>query len=268
MITSTHGIIASNSGTLWTPSTLGSALALWLDADDASTITLNGSNVSQWLDKSGNARHVAQATAANQPTYTPNGLGGKPVLTFTGTNFLSRFSDTFLQNAPAASAFTVVSYANYATSRRSISITTTAGGAARLIAIGTNAAMQSVGRRLTSDSFSVSNGAPVAATTPVISGVQLDFANNSNTAVINGVVAPAATFSSGAGNSESALVDIGIGTSSPTQLLLGIMAETFLVNGVLSTADRQRLEGYLAWKWALEANLPSGHPFKNTPPTI
>lgn len=54
---------------LWTPTVLGSALSLWLDAADASTITLNGSTVSQWNDKSGNGRHATQATAANQPAW-------------------------------------------------------------------------------------------------------------------------------------------------------------------------------------------------------
>ena len=50
----------------WTPD--NTYVALWLDADDASTITLNGANVSQWADKSGNDRHVAQSTASAQPT--------------------------------------------------------------------------------------------------------------------------------------------------------------------------------------------------------
>jgi hypothetical protein len=53
----------------WTPADLGASLALWLDAADASTITLNGSNVSQWDDKSGNDRHASQATASFQPLY-------------------------------------------------------------------------------------------------------------------------------------------------------------------------------------------------------
>ncbi|MFM6272695.1 MAG: hypothetical protein ACKPFA_40420, partial [Dolichospermum sp.] len=59
---------------------------LWLDAADSSTITLNGSTVSQWNDKSGNGRNAIQATATNQPAYTANGLNGKPVLTFDGIN--------------------------------------------------------------------------------------------------------------------------------------------------------------------------------------
>jgi hypothetical protein len=41
----------------------------WYDASDAGTITLNGSNVSQWDDKSGNDNHAVQATASEQPAY-------------------------------------------------------------------------------------------------------------------------------------------------------------------------------------------------------
>ena len=70
----------------WTPAALGSSLALWLDAADASTITLNGSTVSQWNDKSGNGRNATQATAANQPTYIANSINGKSALDWDGVN--------------------------------------------------------------------------------------------------------------------------------------------------------------------------------------
>lgn len=54
----------------FSPQTI-SGLALWLDASDASSITLDGSsNVSQWNDKSGNGRHVTQSTALNRPGFT------------------------------------------------------------------------------------------------------------------------------------------------------------------------------------------------------
>ena len=69
----------------WTPELLGSDLVLWLDAADASTITLNGSTVSQWNDKSGNGRNATQATSANQPVYTTNAINGLSVLTFANT---------------------------------------------------------------------------------------------------------------------------------------------------------------------------------------
>jgi hypothetical protein len=66
----------------WTPANV--TTALWLDADDASTITLNGSAVSQWNDKSGNNRHATQASASWQPTRTLSGLNDKTVLTLNG----------------------------------------------------------------------------------------------------------------------------------------------------------------------------------------
>jgi hypothetical protein len=50
---------------------------LWLDASDLTTITLSGSNVTQWDDKSGNGRNLTQGTAAARPisgTVSQNGL--------------------------------------------------------------------------------------------------------------------------------------------------------------------------------------------------
>ena len=61
-----------------------SGLQLWLDANDSETITLNGSTVSQWDDKSGNDYHVTQSTASYQPTYSTAQLNGKNVVTFDG----------------------------------------------------------------------------------------------------------------------------------------------------------------------------------------
>lgn len=61
----------------------------WYDASDTSTITQSGGAVSQWNDKSGNGRHVTQATAARQPgtgAVTQNGLN---VLTFDGGDWMS-----------------------------------------------------------------------------------------------------------------------------------------------------------------------------------
>jgi len=35
----------------------------------------------------------------------------------------------------------------------------------------------------------------------------------------------------------------------------------------LPSSDRELVEGYLAWKWGLQANLPVDHPYRNAPPT-
>jgi hypothetical protein len=45
------------------------------------------------------------------------------------------------------------------------------------------------------------------------------------------------------------------------------LGEMIILDGVPSTDDRQRLEGYLAHKWALTGSLPADHPYKSAAPT-
>ena len=78
-----------------------SSLQLWLDASDSSTVTLNGSTVSEWRSKSGTIA-VAQATAAAQPTFTSNYYNGLSALTFDGGDVLST-NAAGLSVAPASS---------------------------------------------------------------------------------------------------------------------------------------------------------------------
>jgi hypothetical protein len=49
--------------------------------------------------------------------------------------------------------------------------------------------------------------------------------------------------------------------------LTGYVAEFIVVSGLVGTTNKEKLEGYLAHKWGLAGNLPSGHPYKASPPT-
>jgi hypothetical protein len=44
------------------------------------------------------------------------------------------------------------------------------------------------------------------------------------------------------------------------------IAEILIYNVDLTAANCRKNEGYLAWKWGLQANLPSDHPYKTAPP--
>lgn len=70
-------------------------LAFLYDADSAN-ITLNGSDVSQWDDTSGNGRDVSQATAAEQPGYTESNadFNSKPSVDPDGTDDFLQASQT------------------------------------------------------------------------------------------------------------------------------------------------------------------------------
>jgi hypothetical protein len=43
---------------------------------------------------------------------------------------------------------------------------------------------------------------------------------------------------------------------------IGFMGEVIVFNTALTTFQRQSMEGYLAWKWGLQNNLPDEHPYK------
>jgi hypothetical protein len=81
--------------------------------------------------------------------------------------------------------------------------------------------------------------------------------NGSTISTVNDTSFPTSTYS----------LSIGAETES-SYLANALASEIVIIGGILSTANRQLLEGYLAWKWGIEASLPTGHPFRNTPPTV
>lgn len=233
---------------LWRPSNFGSSLALWLDAEDAASITLNGSTVSQWDDKSGNGQHVSQATAAYQPTYSATGMLGKPTLDW-GTVSNDKGLTRAISGYEPQRYFGVAEwdgpdpFSNF-------------GG---LVTHGPATGIVANDRVMTATSgtgwfgalqYHLNGGAASAVALPTISSPFLF----------------ATTFGPQTGRTSIHIgSDVAVG---PLRAWLGKISEIIAINFVPTTQERQLIEGYLAWKWALEANLPSGHPFKNTPPTI
>jgi hypothetical protein len=71
-------------------------LEMYLNAKVASSITLNGSNVSEWRDLSGKGRHATQGTGGNQPAYSATSWSGRPSVNFT------RASSHFMEFTPFA----------------------------------------------------------------------------------------------------------------------------------------------------------------------
>jgi hypothetical protein len=46
----------------------------------------------------------------------------------------------------------------------------------------------------------------------------------------------------------------------------GRIGEIILYSTALTNPQRQQVEGYLAWKWGLQAKLPGTHAYKSFPP--
>jgi hypothetical protein len=242
---------------LWRPDELGADLALWLDAEDTASITLNGSNVSQWDDKSGNNNHVSQGSASAQPAYTAglvtfDGsndalIAATPIITATDTGTLTMFSVSSLVAGESGYMYGAVDpgqgCALYQSNGTNIGFARTATGATA----------GQVAHNITLP------GQGVIGVVFSTDTANLSF-NGTVTSVVGGLAFTAPTVEFTLGNRRN-------GTSVAT-FWEGGHREIVVSNAALTTADRQKLEGYLAWKWGLEASLPVDHPYKTTPPTV
>ena len=246
----------------WTPADLGASLALWLDADDAGTITLNGSTVAQWDDKSGNDYHVAQETASLQPRYEAAGMNGKPALNNEDGRFLLIGTTPMFRNVDGATIVAVY--------RATLPLV---GGAALggVVFVNNGALVGSTrlglvtappsaggtysiaGRRLDADTYTPVSSPTSLTADPTIWMGNADYANAQVNTWLDGTADIAGAAFQTAGNSSDT-DSLGIGVFNRSSGGLDTyddtrLSEVLLINATLSTADRQKLEGYLAWKW-------------------
>jgi hypothetical protein len=275
-----------SSAAAWTPAELGADLALWLDADDAGTITLNGSNVSQWDDKSGNARHVSQGSASAQPEFAATGLNSKPTLRFnsptSGRHLLS--SVNFPSMTGGVSAIVVsqvetqanwngyVSVGALVANTSNFEFYRQTGGNSGNLVIAANRDQPGGNpnfRYRNNTDTPPAQGSPHIATAVIsgATGLAGFMSVNGGGNLSLGTEHPTGTFiPQGTG-----IIRVGVGYFSgdtAASAMRGRISEIVMSASPWATDDRQRLEGYLAWKWGLEANLPVDHPYKTTPPTV
>jgi hypothetical protein len=224
--------------------------ALWLDAADRSTLTLSGSNVTSWNDKSGNGR---TATGVVAPTYD----GTTRYILFNGSSqYFTLPNDTFpTGNTPYSMFF--VAYTNNSANPQWIIAggTESTNQAIGAIFYFTNAIWHSWwGNEYRVDN-SISNGVPAI--------LNLSY-STTRTTIVNGGTATTNTPGASRGSSSGPNF-IGRRVSS-VEYLNGGIGEIVIFASEIPTSQRQQVEGYLAWKWGLQSSLPSTHPFRKGRP--
>jgi hypothetical protein len=64
-------------------------------------------------------------------------------------------------------------------------------------------------------------------------------------------------------------LDIGhFGGVTGYDRMVGAFAEIVFLKGTISDDDRQKMEGYLVWKWGMQSQLPTNHKYKDAAPTV
>ena len=263
---------------LWTPAR--TTTSLWLDASDAATLydaTSGGSlvaadgAVARWEDKSGNAEHVTQGTLANRPLRKTSVQNSRDVVRFDGSNdILSRTTNNVIRNTSFASIFCV---------RKITSVTAVPW----VIGVGINSAATTVralmdlnrnstgkcgsgGRRLDADSFASVQGATNYSTSAFqIQGAIFNYSATTLQVQLNGTMDGQSTsFQTSGSVPDTSSAGINIGSNPGASWFNGDIAEIVVCS---LSAETERIEGYLAWKWGTVASLPSDHPKLQIPVT-
>ena len=253
---------ASSKPAAWTPASLGSALHAWYDADDAATITI-ATGVSQWNDKSGNARNVAQATGANQPTRVTNAKNSRAILRFDGTN--DQLTGGWSLNGQASFSVNYVAWPDTVVGFRSLFVQQS--GAAYLSFPWTDSAAAALDPRVI---LSFDGGVTTTNLTGFTSVASLILgfvrvSGGTNKMYRNGTENSTRTANA---SSVSGLTSANssIGSFNNGYYYDGDLGEAVITTGTLSSTDREKLEGYLAHRWGLTSSLPAGHPYKSVAP--
>ena len=233
-------------------------LTMWLDASDTSSITLSGTNVTQWKDKSVNGFNATQATSGNQPTYN----SGTRSLSFNGTSsaMISSLTIPFQTH----SIFIVFNPTTTSTNTNVLVFETTDGSS-----------------YINTPYYNSSNTPPTAAyinslstlkynTNPTLvynntigatSMVEVVVASGSQAVYLNGNAQTTTSSAITSGTTPTLTIGAWNSASGYTGFFQGTVNEIIIYNTTLTTQQRQQVEGYLAWKWNLQTNLPPAHPY-------
>jgi sugar lactone lactonase YvrE len=259
----------SGSTELTAPFTLGSVpgLSLWLDGKDplntGAAPSLNA-DVPTWYDKSGSGYNGTSAGTMN-PTYTADGIF---------FNTAAYYTTSYPTAVATETGFFIVKVVrnNYQYFIAPQTLGTTSQGGRGFM--NQNGQFQlllppTTTNSLSASSYIVNNTSIMleysyTATTYVGNAyypslVNL-YANGSNAALAQ----PAGAFvPQNYGGTVIGSYATGIFKSG---VYNGSIGEVILFNSTLSTSDRQKVEGYLAWKWGLQAKLPVSHPYYSAAP--
>lgn len=241
--------------TYWSPTNASATMNLWLDAADQNVLTISSGLVTQWRDKSSLANHAIPASG-EEPAFAT--IDGVNAIRFTGSKRL--FSTDKLTVRDFRNVFIVCKYEQG-----------TAFVSASTFCALFSAAIS--GGSANGNCFFSSGVTQAWSGVSYLNGPLFLNATQITPDTTNRTVLPQLNTSLGfmSSNATSAVSvgGYGIGTlreiTSPWD---GVVCEIVSYGSTLSTTDRQKMEGYLAWKWNLVNLLPAGHPYKTTRPTV
>jgi hypothetical protein len=245
-------------------------MKLWLDASESNTVTLNGSTVSSWTDKSGNGKNAVQATSTYQPTYTTNSINGLSTLTLDSDDYMTSGSIgdwNFIHNGTGCTVFFVTKILTSTSDSNGVntllSTSSTTGTVGILYAYDNRASLSKthtffiqMSRGVsgqTTFSFTAANNSFPIQTTNIASFYYKEGLSPEYQAYIN-TTSYASGNSTYAPSSANSLYTLNIGrfVYAPSWTLRGELAEILIYNTSLTANEYTKVQNYLSSKWGVQ----------------
>ena len=248
-----------------------SGLQVWFDASDpygTGAVPANGTTITTWADKSANAYN---AVATGSPQLATNSQNSLPGIAYVGNTGPTIYYTATIPARTFANATTLfIVYKNTA-SNSSNGLVTRSRATSN---IGNpDIGNTSIVVNNTASSYGYNGyGVPsVYNTNTSLYEVVVDQVGNAVNAWSNGNVVSVNYQGYGTltpGTADATLDKLYLGTRGDLgSSFQGIFYEIIAYNTIPSLANRQLIEGYLAWKWGLQGSLPGAHPYKSVAPT-
>lgn len=257
------------AGALWTPAQINPDI--WHDASDTATVTVSGSSVSQWNDKSGNNRHIQQAAAASQPVYTAAAQNGRNVITFDGVNDILSAASVGSSGLVSVSMLAVFKMLSGGSSED------TPIGIGQTGAVGEDRVFYRSSSSSSVGFASWARDVPTSSISYDINGsyhifgcwnTQLSVSTPNVRLMRDGTVISATTSSAMSLTANGFSVGSLQGAAVANYYTNFQVGEILVFYNAISDTNRQLCEGYFAHRWGLVANLPADHPYKSAAPTV
>ena len=241
-----------SGGGPWTPAQL--ATAIWWDPKDASTVTKSGSDITQIDDKSGNARH---ATSTGAIPFTD--ATGECNIDGTG-DYLYNSDDVTLGSE--YNWFMVAELVGGENWCRYLSNDPNASdsGAGKSIGLIRNSSSSIVFSEISQTGILNSSTAIIGDSTTHVIDQRIKSGDHER--FIDGDSDFTDTSTTGSITDPGTCVGRGSGEGATMKFF-----ELVVVAGSMTVPDREKMQGYLAWRHGLEGQLPAGHPYKSEAPT-
>jgi hypothetical protein len=236
---------APTTGALWTPANLLASASWWLDAQNATSITTSSLSVLTWANLAASGG-LATSSAGLYPSYSVAGINGHPAL-YVSNSMMTLPSASLgvggIQRIGDGGNTASINIVEHGTNVNNLPVTNLITGS--VVVYSYNQANYTLWQNGTAMATGSISGIPDQNCVFVVQkldanpnlGRWLSFGNLFNA---QGLTAPA----------------------------VGNFGEILALQYEPSAAERQKIEGYMAWRWGMQNQLPVGHPYFSGAPLL